>query len=192
MLQRGQEERTLRTVGGLEIARPALLTRDMLRPSDIKLVEIAKDAMRGSFNPVEEIHVGCAAVLTDGSFHDGANSRAFFVERHMHAEEIMVVKMQQSGVLTLGPDGKFSKGIAAVAVISSYVNNGNEEPKFICDTCSKMFLNIAERSPGPIPTDTRIILSNTEMTGFYVVEKVSMLFPMRNIPHGEIVIEHKE
>lgn len=160
---------------GLVVPRRRLISVTEIK--DRELIEAAKRARREeAFNSKEDILTGVALRTThmtpQGDVFTGGNMHSMLTKRHLHADNLAIIRADQAGAFRL--DGA---GIVRIAISAEYPHGVSDVPKYPCDQCSEDLFVLAAKSG----VDTEVIVLNT--TGDRAVRfNITSMFKHRNIP----------
>lgn len=132
-----------------------LYTYDELCETDRKLIDAAKAATRGSYAPYSQLHVGAAALLSDGTIVQGNNQENAAYPSGICAERTALFYANAAH-----PD----KPVEALAIAARTGEEFTHSPIAPCGACRQVMLEVEQRYHQPI----RMLLYGTE--GIYVVE----------------------
>lgn len=160
---------------GLVVPRRRLISATEIK--DQELVDAAKRARRDeAFNSKEDILIGVAlrtTVMTpSGDVFTGGNMRSRFTERHLHADNLAIIRADQAGAFRIG-----GAGILRMVISAEYTHGASDVPKYPCDHCSEDLFVLAAKSG----VDTEVIVLNTTEDGA-VRFNITSMFKHRNIP----------
>jgi cytidine deaminase len=137
---------------------------DQLPQADVQLLEKAKDALKGSYAPYSEFHVGAAALLENGKFVLGSNQENAAYPSGLCAERVALFHAQSKypGVAVLS--------IAITAQCDHFVTT---EPITPCGSCRQVIAEVEKRQQQKI----RVVMKG-EQGITQAVEGVDQLLPL--------------
>lgn len=137
---------------------------ESLSPSDMKLVDEASKALRGSYAPYSEFHVGAALLLDDGEIIRGSNQENAAYPSGLCAERVALFHASSEY-----PE----KAVVSLAITAKADNFETNEPVTPCGSCRQVIAETEKRQNSKI----RIIMKG-ENGGTRIVDGIDNLLPM--------------
>ena len=129
----------------------SVLNQDELKTEDLKLVNAAKEATKGSWSPYSGFRVGAALLLDDGTIVTGSNQENAAYPSGLCAERTALFAAGHAH-----PD----KAVTALAIAARNDNGFTTQPVTPCGACRQVLAETEQRGGRPI----RYILYGTDGT----------------------------
>lgn len=138
--------------------------QDYMSESDVKLLEKAQEAIKGSYAPYSEFHVGAAALLENGEYVLGGNQENAAYPSGLCAERVALFYAQSA-----------FPGIAVVSLaITAHCEHFiTTDPTTPCGSCRQVIAEVEKRQQKKIR-----ILMKGEQGVTQVVEGIDQLLPL--------------
>lgn len=140
----------------------ASLGYDELNSVDKKLVDKAKESVKGSYAPYSGFHVGSAVLLSDGSVVTGSNQENEAYPSGLCAE--------RTAIFYAGARYPESS-VRIIAIAAETGGSFVKKPVCPCGACCQVLLESEKRAEAPV----KVIMYGTEEV--YIVEGISNLLP---------------